>query len=581
MSKSQPSLGSNQALDVERLIETRLLLQANSGAGKSWCLRRLAEQTYGHCQQIIIDPDGEFHTLREQHDYVLAGKNGDCPADVKSAGLLARRLLELGVSAIIDIYELGAQRRLFVQKFLEAMMDAPRDLWHPVLVIIDEAHMFCPEKGNAESTAAVIDLMSRGRKRGFCGVLATQRISKLHKDACAETNNKLIGRAALDIDMKRAADELGFHSREEVNSLRKLENGHFYAFGPALTPEVCEIVIGPVKTTHLRAGQRGTRVTPPRDRVKKILAQLADLPQEAAEEAKTVAELRARVRDLEATLVRANAAKPAAKTEIKTVPVLTEADFKRVDHLWGKIADLAAKSAETFTSAVEATYALRGTVAAARTAFDASTPKPTAPAAQRLVHPVGAYTAPSPKERAQAKIVVAAATRAAIAAEGDLDLGNAELKILEACAWMESIGHTQGDATTIAFLAGYTVNGHFNNMRGKLRSGGYITYPSGGKIQLTDLGRAKAPPIATPRTLDALHAAVKARVDDTLWRLLAPLIDAYPEAYTADVLAEAAGYTINGHFNNMRGRLRSLGLVTYPEKNHVRAADLLFPAGLV
>ncbi len=34
-----------------------------------------------------------------------AGKDSDTPADPRSAGLLAQRLLELNVSAIIDLYE--------------------------------------------------------------------------------------------------------------------------------------------------------------------------------------------------------------------------------------------------------------------------------------------------------------------------------------------------------------------------------------------------------------------------------------------------------------------------------------------
>jgi DNA helicase HerA-like ATPase len=37
-------------------------------------------------------------------------------------------------------------------------------------------------------------LATRGRKRGFCAVAATQRLSKLHEGRAAECNNKLIGR---------------------------------------------------------------------------------------------------------------------------------------------------------------------------------------------------------------------------------------------------------------------------------------------------------------------------------------------------------------------------------------------------
>jgi DNA helicase HerA-like ATPase len=69
-------------------------------------------------------------------------------------------------------------------------------------VILDEAHIYCPERGSgdSESTEAVISLMSQGRKRGYAGIIATQRLSKLHKDAAAEANNVIIGRTWLDAD---------------------------------------------------------------------------------------------------------------------------------------------------------------------------------------------------------------------------------------------------------------------------------------------------------------------------------------------------------------------------------------------
>ena len=73
------SLGPGLDVDVAQLVKSRLLVQANSGGGKSWTLRRLFEQTFGLVQHIIIDPEGEFYTLREKHDYALFGKGGGIP----------------------------------------------------------------------------------------------------------------------------------------------------------------------------------------------------------------------------------------------------------------------------------------------------------------------------------------------------------------------------------------------------------------------------------------------------------------------------------------------------------------------
>ena len=245
---SKIPINDTVSIDLPTLIDTRLLVQANSGGGKSWLLRRLLEQSHGKVQQIVIDLEGEFSTLREKYDYILAAKEGDTAAKPRSAALLAKRLLQLNVSAIIDLYELSHQeRKHFVRLFLSAMVNAPKNLWHPCLVIIDEAHVFCPQVGQSEAMESVIDIATRGRKRGYCAVLATQRLSKLHKDAVAKMNNKLIGRTGLDIDRKRAAKELGFTTKEDALSLRNLAPGEFYAFGPAISESVEKITVGSVE----------------------------------------------------------------------------------------------------------------------------------------------------------------------------------------------------------------------------------------------------------------------------------------------------------------------------------------------
>ena len=293
-------LNNKTSIDLTSLLETRLLVQANSGGGKSWLLRRILEQSHGKVQQIIIDLEGEFSTLREKYDYILAGKDGDTPADPRSAALLARKVLELNVSIIIDLYELRhQQRKRFVKLFLDSMVNAPKDLWHPCLVVLDEAHIFCPEKGQAESSESVIDIATRGRKRGFCIVLATQRLSKLHKDAAAECNNKLIGRTGLDIDRKRAGEELGFTKKEQLLSLRSLEAGEFYAFGPSISTEIIKVKVGDVQTTHPRAGSRlKIKIAPPTSKVMEIIKKLSDLPEEAIKEAQTVGDLKKEIFDL-------------------------------------------------------------------------------------------------------------------------------------------------------------------------------------------------------------------------------------------------------------------------------------------
>lgn len=316
------NLGTTEAgtpleIDLDELVASRLYVEANSGGGKSWALRALLEQTHGHIQQFVIDVEGEFYSLRERGEYLLVGgENGDCPADPATAGVLARRLLETGASAILNLYDLSVgdpdhpetnERALFVRNFLTSMMTAPKSLWHPVLVVVDEAHLFAPEGRKCVSKRAVIELMSQGRKRPFCGVLATQKPTKISKDAIAEANNVLIGRAARPGDIRAAALELGLDSKES-KVLKVLMPGEFYALGPAFKNEngIVRARIRQVLTTHPRPGKVAPPTPPARGRIREMLAELADLQVEAKNEVADLEAARAKIVLLEQRLAVAN-----------------------------------------------------------------------------------------------------------------------------------------------------------------------------------------------------------------------------------------------------------------------------------
>lgn len=539
-------------IDLERLIAGKLLVQANSGGGKSWLIRRLVEQAYGKVQIIILDPEGEFSTLREKFDFVLAGKGGDTPAEPRSATLLARRLLELKVSAIIDLYELHPQdRKRFVRLFLDAMVNIPKELYNPCLVVLDEAHMFAPERGESEALSAVIDMASRGRKREQSLILATQRISKLHKDAAAECNNKLIGRSSLDIDRKRAADELGITGREEILALRTLKPGEFFAFGPAISDEVIKVTVGNVQTSIPKGGAT-FKVTPPTPGIRKILGKLADLPQEAKKEAETVSELKNELRDLR-----------RHKCEGQTDPKAIE-----------RVVAQAVKEKERELS-LEFDASQRQ-IKKLATVLDQITV---------LVEGIDSLEAPKPanfvkieprdmKVRYDIKIEKPTVRQHL---DEEISLSGPEQRILDAIAWLESIGNTEPEQTAVAFLAGYTYGGGgFNNPRGSLRTKGLVEY-RGNCIALTDQGREFAKTPEEVLHTNDLHAKVLEILPGPERRLLFPLLQAYPNDLSNEELAEESGYKVgSGGFNNPKGRLRTLGLVEYPGPGRVKAKSLLF-----
>lgn len=303
------SHGDHVTIDISTLITTRMLVTASSGGGKSETLRRILEEAVDHVQCIVIDPEGEFSTLREKKPFVLVGEGGETPADIRTASLVATRLLELNASAVCDIYELKVhERHEWVKRFLDTLVHAPKSLWHPVLVVVDEAHTYCPEHGYGESVAsqAVIDLCNLGRKRGFCAILATQRLSKLSKNAAEPLQNFLVGRTMYD-DQKRAASifkvDPGKPTREFSLELERLKAGEFICRGRALSGDMLRVqvtrgITRPPATGTAMAGV----VTPTPAAIKALLPKLADLPHEAEKKAKTESDLRLELAEAKRTI---------------------------------------------------------------------------------------------------------------------------------------------------------------------------------------------------------------------------------------------------------------------------------------
>ena len=568
-------------MDIRRLIETRLLLQANSGAGKSWALRRILEQSFGMVQHLVLDPEGEFATLRERYDYVLAGRGGDTPAEPRSAALLAKRLLELGTSAIIDIYELKHHERIaFVKNFLEALVNAPKALWHPALIVIDEAHVYAPEKDRAESLSAVVDLATRGRKRGFCAILATQRIAKLSKDAAAELNNKLIGRASLDNDMRRAAEELGMSVREDREGLRTLTEGEFYAFGPAITPVVTKLKVGPVLTTHPKAGSRHLMTPPPATaKVKAVLAQLADLPAEAAQEISDLNGAKAEISRLRGELTRARRSPPddaLIERRIKEA-VTREVEVQRVG------------SARALRELQEEKARLESHIAnwqlwreRFRTAIDDALQRLSAALATAPMTLSAPLRAPRQAEKPLPVPVPQLKATPAPLPTPDLNgPTDPQLNILNALAAFEPLGLFQIDRAVLGAYARVSPrsSGYSNNL-GRLRTLGYIDYPAGGYVALTESGRHIASPDHVISSADELRDAWYNILPRPQAAILRALVEVYPRDLDRQDLADLLEVSAasSGYSNNL-GRLKTLGCIDYPSPGRVRASERLWPEG--
>lgn len=561
-------------IDLEKLIETRLLIQANSGGGKSYLLRKFMEQIHGLVPFIVIDLEGEFVTLREKFDVIIMGKGHDIPLNVEHADKIARYLLELRATAILDLSEMKKpERMLFVKLFLESMMDAPKSLWHPTVVIIDEAHQFCPEgkekKDGAIAAEAVVDLCTRGRKRGYCAVLATQRISSLRKGAIAQVNNKLIGRTTLDTDVKRTAFELGMTNNDAQRMLSQLDEGEFYTYGAAISKKIEKHKITPVKTTHVTIGMRFGKVAPPSNAVQKLIDKISDIPKEVNEEKDTVKRLqdesrqqKSKIFELEKKIKHAPAETKIVQdksAEIKLQQVIGEKD-KVIKQYKNKLSSILNSSSRLLS------------------AFEGEQKKIVSECLfveEKVQEPIKATN----KLKAETNTAIHiphiphqrdySVSAKEISSNGTI--GKCERNILIALA-------QRGKPSTknqTGILAGYAItSGSFNNSLSRLRTSGYIKGGNESMVitegGLSALGHYDSLPNGVELQRYWISELGKAES-----AILKVLIDNFPNEISKEQIAEACDYEVtSGSFNNSLSKLRTLELAE--GRKEIKASNTLF-----
>ncbi len=549
------------SLDLMTLVGTRMLLQANSGGGKSWLIRLICEKAAGQLPIIVLDPEGEFATLREKHDMVLVGPNGEIPADPKNAKSMARRLVELNVSAVIDISELdrGPQRQ-FVRYFCEALIGLPRKLWRPLMIMLDEAHVFCPERssGQAESTDAVIGLLSRGRKRGMGTVLATQRLSKLHKDAAAECGNVCIGRTTLDLDRARAGDVFGM-TKQERRVFGQLKPGEWFAIGSAFDrpSDVIRFHADKVKTTHPKSGERGQlKVPQPSKAIQSVAKELADMATKEGE-VYDIDTARLEINNLRMKLKRAEkqSAPPDQDVIDRAVTKATgqmRRELESAEQEYGNQLRQIQQRAEGI--ARDATWI------AGKEQIEARAPKLRA-AEAITVRPDRAVSRPAPK-------------RGTIPApvDGEYKPSKAEGKILAAL-----FHYPDGkNKRSLGVLTGYSwKGGGFGNALSSLRSKGLIE--GSGHLKLTDAAEPYVADLESLPTGTDLQAYWLNELSKCEREVLTVLLGVYPDVLDKEAIAaetESQYEPRGGGFGNALSKLRALELIE--GRGEMKATDVFF-----
>jgi uncharacterized protein len=557
----------NVQVDLDVLLRSRLLVTADSGGGKTVLLKLLCERIFGKIPILIIDPEGEFAPLRKKFGFVLVGPGGETSADPRSAGLVAQTLLKLKASAVCDIYEMKpSQRHEFVKNFCEALIDAPKNLWHPTIVIVDEAHMFCPEgkAGESVATDAVKSLSTRGRKRGLCAVYATQRLAEFNKGASSMCLNRLVGGTFEDVNQERAVNVLSVTREEKhdfLKQLKLLEPGYFFALGRAICIERTLVKVDPIQTPHGdEALKYATEPPPPPEAIAKYLPQLSDLPKQAEEKARTEEQLRGEVRELKRQLAVAGKLELSAK-DLQKMDELQKA-VQALNKYAGKCEDFIIAQGTTMARVIKELQSM----------CDMNPPDPEFKITKNIQKFV-----PAGSSFVNPKLFVPA-NRPVPKPPVDSDgLTGPELRILKGLAQLDAIGMSVAPKAMVAGWARYSVDGGgFNNSLGALRTKMLIEYPSAGYVKLTPEGAEKIG-FQQPPSLDQVHLGVLDICTGPEKKILAALIQHGSQPISKEELAALSGYSVDGGgYNNSVGALRTKGFLDYPRAGVVKAEDWLF-----
>lgn len=548
-------------------LDDRLGWIGTAGSGKTYNAGSGVERLLDSgARVVIVDPLDVWWGLRLTADGkpsrftlpIFGGEHGDLPLNEHAGKLIGETVANMAESCIVSLGGLDtkAAERRFMLAFLEAVYRHAS--FNPVHLVFDEADLWAPQKALEPKLQSLMEqIVRRGRVRGFIPWLITQRPAVISKDVLSQVD----GLVAFKLTASQDRDALGGwiegqadkqQGKDILASLPAMQRGQGVVWVPARG--ILETVSFPAKQTFdsSRTPTRGEvverRELKPID-LDKLKGKLSAIEQE--QKANDPHALKAEVARLTREL-----AKVQKQVAAPPKPEIVHANAEKIAA--AREAGRQQGIAEGLSAAADAIAALGGKPAKRKAL----------PFAVDYQHSqAGGPQPPAHRREAPAPVVPQAG------------LTGPQQRILNAIAWWNAFGIDQPTNEQVGFIAGYSPgSGNFNNLKGGLRSSGLIDYPVGGKLVLTPEGTEKADAPAVEPTRDAFHAAVRAKLKGPQVRLLDPVIAAYPGSIASDDLASSAGYSPgSGNFNNLRGSLRTIGLIDYPSPGQVRAADWLFP----
>lgn len=589
-------------------LDDRLSIVGRSGYGKTNAAKVMAEKLLADGARVcILDPTDAWWGLRLKPDgirpgfpvAIFGGQKGDLALNEHAGETIGTAIATSSQSTIVSMADFVGEnaRRRFASAFLAALYQHNRE---PLHLIVDEADTLAPQKPiaplDAEVLARMQQIVRRGRIRGFVPYLITQRPAVLNKDVLSQAD----GLIAFNLISSQDRDAIGAWIEGQADkaeqkallaTLPKLERGTAMVWLPGRG--ILQQVEFPLSTTFDsgRTPKRGeakpTATLKPID-VAGLAGKIAVVEEKRKADDPTL--LRKRIAELETSLAQAKR-QPAA-------PPVDNTAALEAAHQEGWIAanKLAAANMAEAIARLAPIGPLLERFKVGHEAGMAEFAEVYSKPAPGIIHRQDPYSGPprtvelngttTPEQALRlARKHFASSIDPAAPARFEVPISagisGPQQRILDALAWLESIGINQVDRTRTAMLADQSPKSSgFRANASTLSGKGLICFPVPGEVALTDTGREAANRPPAPPTNTELHAMIRRKISGPQWAILEALITAHPGALTREALAPRAGQSpdSSGYRANI-STLSGFGFVTYPQTGSVKAADILFIEG--
>jgi uncharacterized protein len=612
----------------DAVLTQHTAILGKTGSGKTSTAKLLVEQAVAQGHSVcILDPiKSDWWGITSNRDgsgpglpfQILGGPHGHVPLQPEAGEavgeLVATNKLPL---SIIDMSRFGpGGLSKFFLGFAPAIAKKPRRVLY---VVLEEAHEFGPKEragGNDENMLVYWSkrLATAGRVAGIRLVVATQRVQSLHNALLSSCDSMIAHRLTFPADQKPVIDwfaaNIGKDRAAEVSSaLSTLQTGEGFVgsgearlfermkfakmstFDNTSTPTGDDanhqIKTAPVNAEGLKA-LLGKAVTEAIENdPKQLKAEVAKLKKQLSDALAQPVTIHAdkRVQELEQQVAGLREASSTSGAGIEYALSMAEGailDAQRYLNRWRAIEESGRADKASSDKALNRMNGVSAPNPVETNGMHHALERE-APRREAIREPdsagrqTGSSAARAPAPRAPHH----ESAPARESARAGQDLTTPQRKLINSVAWWNVVGIWRPTRAQVAVFAGYTpTGGTFRNLLSECRSGGLIDYVEDA-IVLAERGTKEAVFPERALSLADLHDGVCSILTKPQAKVLSFLFAHKTSAMPRDHIAALNGYEVTGGtWRNLVSELKTLGVITYPNKKTMAAAAWLFPKEL-